>query len=194
MRIEYTWREQITLIYFNYSWMDRKLHYSPPVTFSALSGLLFFSFFVQHSIKKKQQQWSPDEYSFVASRCDFKQGFLPYRGNNRLLCDFPYMSVNYSDCFRLLFLSNPYPARYYTKKKNADFLPSILQWIRAVFSQTVWKTLSMEQRGSSMAIYDSSLYAFLSFIARDAMPCILAFYEGYFTARMIRYSSTRTKN
>lgn len=71
MRIEYTWREQITLIYFNYSWMDRKLHYSPPVTFSALSGLLFFSFFVQRSIKKKQQQWSPDEYSFVASRCKF---------------------------------------------------------------------------------------------------------------------------
>ena len=45
-----------------------------------------------------------------------------------------------------------------------------------------------------MAIYDSSFYAFLSFIARDAMPGILAFYEGYFTARMIRYSSTRTKN
>lgn len=104
------------------------------------------------------------------------------------------MSVNDSDCFRLLFLSNPYPARCYTKKKNADFLPSILQWIRAVFSETVWKTLSMEQRGSSMAIYDSSFYAFLSFISRDAMPCILAFYEGYFTARMIRYSSTRTKN
>gem|GEM_PF-1779838 len=54
--------------------MDRKLHYSPPVTFSALSGLLFFSFFVQHSIKKKQQQWSPDEYSFVASRCKFGNG------------------------------------------------------------------------------------------------------------------------
>lgn len=45
-----------------------------------------------------------------------------------------------------------------------------------------------------MAIYDSSFYAFLAFIARDAMPGILAFYESYFTTRMIRYSSTRTKN
>ena len=49
--------------------MSEKIRYSQEVMFSALSGLLFFSFIIQWINKKNLQWWTDDEKVFVKSWC-----------------------------------------------------------------------------------------------------------------------------
>lgn len=56
--------------------MENSSKYPVPVIFTALSGLLFFSIFIQYSFKKWKAWYSQDERQFILSRCKVGNGIL----------------------------------------------------------------------------------------------------------------------
>lgn len=56
--------------------MEKSSKYPVPVIFSALSGLLFFSIFVQYTLKRGKVWYSQDADQFILSRCKVGNGAL----------------------------------------------------------------------------------------------------------------------